>query len=173
MSPSARLPFSVPVREEDLPDFDRDARSFRYDRWHGWWHLQRTGRAPTFPFGWGLSYTGFALGGVAVAVTGAGTDGDLVVTGTVHNTGDRDGADVVQVYAALPDPDARHRLVGFLRVEVPGAGRAPFRITVPADRLATRDVDGHRWRSPRGRHTLTVARHVGDPDAVHCELELS
>ncbi|HMS87741.1 MAG TPA: glycoside hydrolase family 3 N-terminal domain-containing protein [Acidimicrobiales bacterium] len=173
VSPSARLPFSVPVREEDLPDFDRDARSFRYDRWHGWWHLQRTGRAPTFPFGWGLSYTGFALGGVAVAVTGAGTDGDLVVTGMVYSSGDRVGADVVQVYAALPDPDAPLRLVGFLRVEVPAAGRAPFRLTVPADRLATRDVDGHRWRSPRGRHTLTVARHVGDPDAVHCELELS
>ena len=43
VNPSARLPFSVPVDEADLPPFDRDATRFRYDRWHGWWHLARTG----------------------------------------------------------------------------------------------------------------------------------
>ena len=31
------------VDEADLPPFDRDAASFTYDRWHGWWHLARTG----------------------------------------------------------------------------------------------------------------------------------
>ncbi len=41
-----------------------------------------------------------------------------VVRGAVRNPGERDGADVVQVYAELPDPDAPPRLVGFARVEV-------------------------------------------------------
>ncbi len=168
VNPSARLPFSVPEREDDLPPFDRDARSFRYDRWHGWWHLQRSGRTPTFPFGWGLSYTDFALDDVAVAVE----DADVVVTGWCRNDGERDGADVVQVYAALPDRHAPPRLVGFSRVEVPAGGRASFRVRVPPDRLATRDPDRHAWRSPRGGHTVTVARFAGDPAAVHVEVAL-
>ncbi len=160
--PSARLPFSVPVDEADLPAFDRDATRFTYDRWHGWWHLARAGRAPGFPFGFGLSYTTFALADVEVTV---GADGSITARGTVRNTGDRDGADVVQVYAELPELGAPDRLVGFARVEVPAGGSAPFTVVVDPDRLATRDGAARRWRPAVGEHRILVARHAGDPDA--------
>lgn len=157
--PSGRLPFSVPAHESDLPDFDRDATSFRYDRWHGWWHLRQRGHAPAFPFGFGLSYTSFSLEQVDVC-----RDGDaLVATGHVRNTGDRDGADVVQVYAALPQGDRPDRLVGFARVEVAAGDTADFAVRVPLERLDTRDPDQHAWTPPRGAHTFTVARHAADP----------
>lgn len=160
--PSARLPFSVPADEADLPPFDRDATSFRYDRWHGWWHLRRTGRAPAFPFGFGLSYTTFALGDVDVRL-----DGDVLrVAATVRNTGERDAADVVQVYAELPDPGAPARLVGFARVEVAAGAAAPVELAVPLDRLATRDPEAHAWRAAAGEHRILVARHAADPDAT-------
>jgi beta-glucosidase len=166
VNPSARLPFTVPVDEADLPPFDRDAKRFTYDRWHGWWHLRRAGRAPASPFGFGLSYTTFAVGDVEVSVDG----GAIVVAGTVRNTGARDGADVVQVYAALPDDDAPDRLVGFARVEVAAGEAVPFAIRVPLDRLATRDAGAHTWRAPTGLHTFTVARHAMDPGGVATEL---
>ena len=127
VNPSARLPFSVPVQEDDLPPFDRDATHVRYDRWHGWWHLERSGRTPAFPFGYGLSYTTFALRDVRIAVEGD----HLFVRGSVTNAGPRDGADVVQVYAALPDPDRPKRLVGFARVEVAVGATAALEIAVP------------------------------------------
>jgi len=169
VNPSGRLPFSVPVDEDDLPPFDRHATRFRYDRWHGWWHLARTGRAPAFPFGFGLSYTTFALAGVVIA-TG---DDEVVARGAVRNTGERAGADVVQVYAALPDPDAPARLVGFARVEVPADGEAAFAIRVPVNRLATRDPIGHAWRPASGPHRFLVARFAGDPDAVIEDVDMS
>jgi beta-glucosidase len=167
-NPSARLPFSVPVHEDDLPAFDRDATHFVYDRWHGWWHFARAGTAPQFPFGFGLSYTDFVLGDVTVSVGDAGIE----VRATVTNTGDRDGADVVQVSAALPDPDAPPRLAGFARVEVPAGGTADVAITVPRSRLETRDPDAHSWRAPSGAHRITVGRHAGDPDAVTVPIAL-
>ena len=167
-NPSARLPFSVPIDETDLPAFDRDASAFRYDRWHGWWHLGRTGRPAAFPFGFGLSYTTFALDGVDVSL-----DGDaVVVDGTVRNTGERDGADVVQVYAQLPDVEAPDRLIGFARVEVRAGAAGRFHVRVPLDRLSTRDPVAHAWRSPEGPHLITVARHAGDPSGVAVEVDV-
>jgi beta-glucosidase len=168
VNPSARLPFSVPVDEADLPAFDRYATNFQYDRWHGWWHLARTGRAPAFPFGFGLSYTTFAVAGLDVL----SSDGVVVARGTLRNTGDRDGADVIQVYAELPDPDAPARLVGFTRVEVAAGGEARFEVRVPVDRLATRDPAKHAWVPAAGRHRFVVARHAGDPEAVTADVDL-
>lgn len=174
VEPSGRLPFSVPVDETDLPSFDRDATAFRYDRWHGWRHLARTGRAAAFPFGFGLSYTSFAIEEVTVRVDDGphGSPASLVVTGVLHNTGGRDGADVVQVYAELPDPDAPGRLVAFTRIEVAAGGAQPFDLTVPLDRLATRDPHARSWLPPRGRHTLRVARHAEDPQAASVAVDL-
>jgi beta-glucosidase len=168
VNPSARLPFSIPVDEADLPDFDRNAVTFRYDRWHGWWHLARTGSKPAFPFGFGLSYTTFGLADVAASLS----DGRVVVRGAVRNTGELDGADVVQVYAELPDPEAPPRLVGFARVEVAAHDATAFEITVPVDRLETRDPDRRAWRPAAGSHRFVVARFVGDPDATRIEIDL-
>jgi beta-glucosidase len=168
VNPSARLPFTVPVDEADLPPFDRDATSTRYDRWHGWWHLARTQRTPAFPFGFGLSYTTFELDDVEVSVVGD----EIVVSGAVENTGNSDGADVVQIYARLPDPDVPARLVGFTRVETPAAGAAGFDVRVPQDRLATRDSDAHAWCAATGRHRIVVARSAADPNAISCDIDL-
>ena len=168
VNPSARLPFSMPADEADLPPFDRGATSFRYDRWHGWWHLARNAVTPAFPFGFGLSYTSFAIDGVSVRREGEA----LVVGGNVRNTGGRDGADVVQVYVELPDPDAPARLVGFARVEVPRAAAVPINITVPLTRLATRDAERHAWNAPVGRHRVMVGRYAGDPEATTVDMVL-
>jgi beta-glucosidase len=172
VNPSARLPFSVPADEADLPPFDRDATSFTYDRWHGWRHLARTARPAAFPFGFGLSYTTFTLEEVSVRLTTSGPDRVIVASGVVHNSGARDGAEVVQVYASLPDPEAPDRLVGFARIDVPAGGRAAFEIAVPVDRLARRDPDAHAWQPATGIHRVRVARWASDPDASEAEVEL-
>lgn len=168
VNPSGRLPFSVPVDESDLPPFDPNATHATYDRWHGWWHLERARRAPMFPFGFGGSYTTFELADVSAAMRA-----DCIeVHGVVRNTGDCDGADVVQVYVELPDPEAPSRLVGFTRVEVAASAEGGFSIAVPLDTLATRDAERHTWRAPRGVHRFLVGRYAGDPSSVVLELVL-
>lgn len=168
VNPSARLPFTVPVDEADLPPFDRDATHFTYDQWHGWWHLARTRTAAAFPFGFGLSYTTFALTDIDISVT----DSDITVRGAVHNTGQRDGADVVQIYAETSDPESRARLVGFARIDVGAGHTAAFEVVVPVEGLAKRKTGSRGWNPATGPHTLTVARFAGDPDAVSADLVL-
>lgn len=161
VNPSARLPFSVPVSADDLPTFDRDATSFTYDPWFGWWHLARSGTDPAFPFGFGLGYTTFELTRSSVVVE---EDGDrIIVDVDVVNTGDRRGADVVQVYAELADADSPPRLVGFGRVEIEAGASATLAIDVPLQRMATRDTEHHTWIAPRGTHRISIARHATDP----------
>jgi beta-glucosidase len=168
VNPSARLPFTVPVDEADLPAFDRDATSFAYDRWHGWWRAERNNIASAYPFGFGLSYTSFALTEVECSA------GQAIVTarGFVHNTGQRAGADVVQVYVSLPDPGAPSRLIGFARCVVAAGDQQPFEIVVQRSQLATRQPAPERWRPASGRHTFTIARFVEDPEAVSFEIDL-
>ncbi|MCU1396192.1 MAG: beta-glucosidase-like glycosyl hydrolase [Ilumatobacteraceae bacterium] len=161
IDPSARLPFSVPVDESQLPGFDANAKQFTYDRWHGWWHLARNGTPAAFPFGFGLSYTTFAITDVEVSVDSA----VIAVRGAVRNTGHRDGADVVQVYAELPDPDAPARLVGFVRLVASAGTTERFDLALPLDRLATRDPVARAWRPASGAHRIVVARFAGDPGA--------
>ena len=166
--PSGRLPFSVPHDDADLPAFDPDASSFRYDRWHGWRHLGQQGTPAAFPFGFGLTYTTFEVRAVQVDVAEDGIE----VRATVANTGERDAADVLQVYAVLPDADRPPRLVGFVRVEVAAGEGEAVAMQVPLDRLATRDASVHAWRPATGRHELVVGRFAGDPASVVVPVEL-
>lgn len=169
VNPSARLPFSVPVDEADLPAFDREATHFAYDRWHGWWHLARTATPAQFPFGFGLSYCEFSLAEVGVTVEGS----NVIARGAVHNLGDRAGAEVVQVYVDPPTAHAPSRLVGFTRVEVAAGGTAAFEMQVPIDRLTTRDSRTRSWLPATGIHRFTVARFAGDPSATAVAIDLT
>ena len=163
VNPSARLPFTVPVAESDLVDFDREADRFTYDRWHGWWRAERLGLSPAYPFGFGLSYTTFELGDFT-----ANFEGDeIAVAGSVINTGDRDGADVVQVYAELPDAGAPRRLIGFARIEVAAGASADVEIRCPTPFV--RDPVAHSL-VPVTPIALEVARYVGDPARVSLDV---
>ncbi len=168
VNPSARLPFTVPVDDADLPPFDAAATSFRYDRWHGWWHLSRTGRTPAYPFGFGLSYTTFTVEDVTLTWD----ERVIHLQGSIRNTGDHDGADVVQVYAELADPDAPDRLIGFKRVEVAAGNEARFGLVIPLDRLATWDPDPNRWKPPSGHHRIRIARNATDHAVEPLDLDL-
>lgn len=161
-NPSGRLPFTVPTHPGHLPDFDREADHVVYDRWHGWWRAEHLGHEPQFPFGFGLSYTTFELADVSVQETDAGCR----VVCALANTGDRDGADVVQVYARFADPDVPRRLVAFRRIEVAAGESRLVELDIPADRFLQRDVATRSWHPPTGEVELAVARYATDPN-VH------
>ncbi len=164
---SGRLPFSMVAEESDLPEFDSEASSVVYGRWHGWWHLERAGSQPAYPFGYGLSYTSFALG----ACTASLRDGSIRVTALLENTGSRPGSDVVQVYAKRQGSDGPSRLVGFARVDVREGESRMAEIEVRTRALAERDVVAHAMVVRPGRYSLRVARSSTDP-GVSLEIEL-
>ena len=87
---------------------------------------------------------------------------------TLTNTGERAGADVVQVYAGRPADSSRpaRRLVAFARVEAAAGASVEVELRIPWSRLAVRDPDRHEWVVRPGTYVLTVGRHSADLNAV-------
>ena len=164
--PTGRLPFSVPTDESHLPPFDREAEAVTYDAWHGWWRLERDGHEPAFPFGFGLTYTDFALGTWSLEKVGE----ELVLRGTVANTGARHGTDVVQAYGGRRG--GRRRLIGFARVDVAAGVEAAVEVRVPVARLAVRDAATRSWHLEPGPYELRVARTATDPGSGAMTVDL-
>ena len=165
-NPSGRLPFSIPTSPEHLPYFDRDATSITYDRFHGQRLLDKLGVRAAFPFGFGLSYTTFAIDDATAEPAANGT---FPVTARVRNTGDRGGRHVVQVYARRTEGDraGESALVGFATAQVPE--HESVEVTVPCrlDALAVWNPETRRLDPPAGiTLELEVGAHAHDPAAV-------
>jgi beta-glucosidase len=74
-----------------------------------------------YPFGFGLSYTTFAYGGLKLSRSSAAAGSRIDVSLTVTNTGRRAGDEVVQLYVHNNDTREklpRKKLVGFARVSL-------------------------------------------------------
>jgi len=88
----------------------------------------------------------------------------------VTNTGQREGADVAQVYvgeahAAVPRP--LRELKGFARVNLrPGAAQH-VKVALDSRAFAYFDVEGHVWRIDPGEFAISVGRSVDDIQLNH------
>ncbi|HTV60980.1 MAG TPA: glycoside hydrolase family 3 C-terminal domain-containing protein [Verrucomicrobiae bacterium] len=83
--------------------------------------------SPLYPFGYGLSYTTFQLEQLQMSAPTLGPDETVNISVVVRNTGQRAGAEVVQLYITPPPSPVKRpikQLAGFQRVELqPGEQR--------------------------------------------------
>ncbi|MBY0278345.1 glycoside hydrolase family 3 C-terminal domain-containing protein [Candidatus Binatia bacterium] len=167
VDPSGKLPLSVPRAESDLPEFVSDSArlevTYGYD--HGYRWLDHRGIEPRFPFGFGGSYTSFALANLAIAKPTLGPDDTLQVTVDVTNTGTRAGDEVVQLYVGYPGSavarDVR-TLRAFARVHLAAGETATVPLRVPVRDLAYWDVASGTWVVEPLRYDVNVGTSSRD-----------
>ena len=135
VNPSGRLPVSMP----------RSAGAQPYTYLHpilgGPSDVTSTDSSPVRPFGFGLSYTQFAYGDLAVDASVA-SGGAFTAAVTVTNTGTVAGTDVVQLFGhdvqgSLPRPVVA--LLGYARVDLEPGGSSRVTFSVPTTRFAFSD----------------------------------
>jgi len=106
-----------------------------------------------FPFGYGLSYTTYAYSGLTVS-PGA----TVKVTFTVANTGARAGAEIAEVYAALPASaqEPPKRLVGFSKVKLDAKQKQTVTVEIDPKYLSIFDEQKDAWSLIPGEYTIMV-----------------
>lgn len=161
VSPSGRLPFVIPAREEDLGVFDNTSATVTYEYLHGYRALASRGLRARYDFGHGLSYATFAHEDARVSAPTVALGGAVEVSVQVRNEGSARAADVVQVYASSPGSPvlrAPRDLRGFARVELDAGESRRVSVRVRGDDLARWDEVGRRWTLDPLAYTLTVAQ---------------
>jgi beta-xylosidase len=144
INPGGKLPVSYVANAGAMPYF--------YNH-----KLKSAGVAPqsefgsVYPFGFGLSYTTFTVDQVKLAADQVALDGEIHLSCTVTNSGDREGSETVQLYvrdlyASLVRPV--QELKAFQRVRLAPGRAATVRITLPVDMLSMSDRDMRRFVEP-------------------------
>jgi beta-glucosidase len=175
VNPSAKLPMTFPVSEADLPHPSlvvpppgaqgkeavmksgeaKPTFAVHYDEGlkvgYKWYDAEK--KAVLFPFGFGLSYTTYSYSGLEVK-----GGHEPMVRFTVKNTGARAGAEIAEVYAALPESanEPPKRLVGFSKVELAPGESKEVSMRIDPKYLSIFDVDADAWKLLPGSYTILV-----------------
>lgn len=167
VDPAGRLPSTFPASEgqgpaTQLAQYPGSGDEVRYDedidvgyRWY-----DRVGATPLFPFGYGLSYTSFAIDHLRVTRR----HGRYRVSVRVTNTGSRAGTAIVQLYVGFPDSTGEppNQLKGFAKVALDRGKRKRVTIALDTSSFAVWSTADHRWTVEAGRYILRVGTSSRD-----------
>ncbi len=160
VSPSGKMPVTVPYRTADLPafnDYRMRGRTYRFAKVE-----------PLYPFGFGLSYARFAYGPLVLSAPRLASGKELIVRTEVKNTSARAADEAVQCYLVPPRswPKAPLAvLVGFQKIHVPAKTTVPVEFRLPDDSFKQIDADGRRVRVP-GQYGIVVGSASPGPRAL-------
>ncbi|HEY8956284.1 glycoside hydrolase family 3 C-terminal domain-containing protein [Chitinophaga sp.] len=168
VSPSGKLPFTLPVSLDQSPahalgNFPGRDLSVNYEEdilvGYRWFDTRKI--VPQFPFGFGLSYTGFSISNFSADKTSYAKDETIHAKCTITNTGSREGAEVVQLYVSDPQCSVlrpEKELKAFEKVFLrPGESKTVELLVKVAD-LAFYDEAKKSWNVEAGDFIL----HIGN-----------
>lgn len=131
----------------------------------GYRYTDREKLKPTFPFGYGLSYTTFAVGKPTIDRKKGSSEDTFTVTVPVTNTGKRVGSEVVQLYisdlkSSLPRPVKE--LKDFAKVTLEPGETKTVTFTIGRDALSFFDDKAHAWVVEPGKFEALIATSAAD-----------
>jgi beta-glucosidase len=178
VNPSGKLPNTFPKSDADLPHPTLTMPPPESDHFNGpaspeqwakglppfqvtydegakvgykWYDAEK--KPVLFPFGFGLSYTTYRYSGLQV------TPGDTVkATFTVTNTGVREGSEIAEVYAMLPDAAGEpfKRLVGFTKIKLDAKAKQTVTVDIDPKYLSIFEEAKDGWTLVSGDYTILV-----------------
>jgi len=166
VNPSGKLPTTFPKRLQDNPAYinypgENSQVYYGEGLFVGYRYYDKKDVAPLFPFGHGLSYTTFAYRNLVLNQAGEAVRVSL----DVQNTGQRAGAEIVQVYVR----DVQSRLVrpekelkAFAKVELGPGESKTVTLTLDREALSYYDPTVKGWVAEPGEFEVLVGSSSRD-----------
>ncbi len=183
-NPEGHLPVSFEYRWEDNPTFhsyypqdtpDPKMPRIRYTegvflgyRYYSSPTVNTGNVAPRFPFGYGLSYTTFRIGDLALSKSRLKAGEPLTVSLTVQNTGTVEGAAVPQIYVGEPGaqtPRPAIELKEFQKVRLKPGERRSITFTLDSRSFAYWSEAEKNWHVDTGLFTISAGESSGNLSA--------
>jgi beta-glucosidase len=158
-NPSGKLPVTFPETNQQLPPFDKKAKSVEYGYYHGYRLFDKEGYEPAFPFGFGLHYTEYAYANLRLNAHEIEVDGVLTVKADITNTGEMAGCEVVQLYVGHPTSGVDRplrELKSFTRVHTEPGETKTVSFDIKAEDLAYYDGDTGAWKVEQREYVFFV-----------------
>ncbi len=160
---SGKLPLSWPKSIRQLPTFNPgrpgSPGEVKLDYFLGYRYYDKENKTPLFPFGFGLSYTSFALDNLEVPCNAVSKNGVVDVKVDVINQGAKKGEETVFLFVSYPKTTLRRpnkELKGFARVSLnPGEAK---QVTLPlrVSTLKTWNLKKNVWEIESGPVNIQV-----------------
>jgi beta-glucosidase len=165
-NPGGKLPVTFYRSNNDLPDFldySMKNRTYRYF----------TG-VPQYAFGYGLSYTTFAIGDAKISAKKMKKNGKVNLTIPVTNTGKREGTETVQVYVKrLDDAGAPIKaLKGFQKLNLKPGETQKATITLDGEAFEYYDEMIDELATKSGRYQIFYGTSSMDKDLKSFDFEV-
>lgn len=174
INPSGKLPFSFPVKLDDIGAHSFDVNAYpgvdneviyKEGIFVGYRWLDKENIKPLFSFGHGLSYTTFQYGKLNADKKEIKTDDKITFSVKVKNTGNKDGAEVIQLYirdVKSSQPRPLKELKGFKKVYLKAGEEETVGITLDKSALSYFDLEKHDWIMESGEFEALIGASVTD-----------
>jgi beta-glucosidase len=166
VNPGGKLPITIPRSLEDTPSYgnfpgDLETLQVHYEEgiYIGYRYFDKNPEKVLFPFGFGLSYSNFEIGGVKLLHTVLTQGGHVSVQACVKNIGQVAGSEVVQFYISPPSStiDRPHKmLAGFAKVYLSPGEAKLAQVDLSFDAAAFYDESNNLWTVEKGDYEVLV-----------------
>ncbi|MDR0710392.1 MAG: glycoside hydrolase family 3 C-terminal domain-containing protein [Spirochaetaceae bacterium] len=174
-NPSGKLAETFPVKLGDNPSYlsfpgYKDESVYREGVYVGYRYYDKKGMPVLFPFGHGLSYTGFEYSELKINKTSINDTETCTVTLRVKNTGSRAGKEVVQLYVGNHEDRAGgagidrpvRELKGFTKVSLEPGAEKIVSFTLDKRAFAYYDARIHDWFVESGKFKIDLGSSSRD-----------
>jgi beta-glucosidase len=169
-NPSGKLPFTIPKDPSYLPYFEVDIDEIEYGYYHGYTLIEKENIEPSFPFGFGLSYTNYSYKNIQVE-----SDKEkIIVSVDVTNIGAMTGEEVVQLYIGFENSllDRPNKLLrGFKRVSLKAKETKSVSFEVKKDDLSWYNPENKTWDFENILYNIYIGASSRSKDLLTTKIE--